>query len=154
FGTNPVTLKLALTAYLLTVAILIPAGGWMADRFGARRVFLHAMGVYLLGSICCGLSDSLAGLVASRVVQGIGGAMMTPVGRMIVVAWPPREGLTGGMTAFPTPAVVGPLLGPPVAGLLLEYASWRWIFFINVPIGLAGMAAVRALVPRLRPDPP
>jgi EmrB/QacA subfamily drug resistance transporter len=150
FHTEPLHLKLALTAYLMTMAILVPASGWLADRYGARRVFINAMRVYLLGSLCCGLSNSMGQLVAARVLQGIGGAMMTPVARLIVVASTPRERLVQAMNAFTIPAIVGPLMGPPLAGLLLEVANWRWIFFINIPVGLLGIAAVLRIVPRLR----
>src|SRR5579863_3118628 len=135
FHTEPLHLKLALTAYLMTMAILVPASGWLADRFGARRVFVNAVRIYLIGSLCCGLSNSLAQLVAARILQGFGGAMMTPVARLIVVATTPRARLVHAMNAFTMPAVIGPLLGPPLAGLLLEVASWRWIFFINLPVG-------------------
>jgi EmrB/QacA subfamily drug resistance transporter len=150
FHTEPLHLKLALTAYLMTMAILVPASGWLADRYGARRVFINAMRVYLLGSLCCGLSNSVGQLVAARVLQGIGGAMMTPVARLIVVASTPRERLVQAMNAFTMPAIIGPLMGPPLAGLLLEIANWRWIFFINLPVGLLGICAVLRIVPRLR----
>src|SRR5882757_8824795 len=150
FHTEALHLKLALTAYLMTMAILVPASGWLADRYGARRVFVNAIKVYVLGSLCCGLSNSVGELVAARVLQGIGGAMMTPVARLIVVASTPRERLVQAMNAFTIPAIVGPLMGPPLAGLLLEVANWRWIFFINIPVGLLGIAAVLRIVPRLR----
>jgi len=150
FHTEALHLKLALTAYLVTMAILVPASGWLADRYGARRVFINAMKLYLLGSLCCGLSNSMAQLVAARVLQGIGGAMMTPVARLIVVASTPRERLVQAMNAFTMPAIIGPLMGPPLAGFLLEVANWRWIFFINLPVGLLGIAAVLRIVPRLR----
>ncbi len=136
FHTSPLQLKFALTAYLMTMAVFVPASGWLADRYGARRVFVNAVKIYLLGSLCCGLSDSVSTLVAARVLQGIGRAMMTPVARLIVVATTPRARLVHAMNAFTMPAVIGPLLGPPLAGLLLEVASWRWIFFINLPVGL------------------
>jgi EmrB/QacA subfamily drug resistance transporter len=150
FHTEPLRLKLALTAYLVMVAILVPASGWLADRYGARRVFVNAMMVYVVGSLCCGLSNSVAQLVGARVLQGVGGAMMTPVARLIVVAATPRERLVQAMNAFTMPAIVGPLMGPPLAGLLLEVANWRWIFFINIPVGLLGIGAVLRIVPRLR----
>jgi EmrB/QacA subfamily drug resistance transporter len=150
FHTEPVHLKLALTAYLLTVAVLVPASGWLADRFGPRRVFVHALRVYLLGSVCCGLSDSVSQLVAARVLQGIGGAVMTPVARLIVVASTPRERLVNAMNAFTLPAIIGPLLGPLLSGLLLDVANWRWIFFINIPVGVVGLIVVLRIVPRLR----
>lgn len=150
FHTTPLQLKFALTAYLMTMAMFVPASGWLADRFGPRRVFVNAVKIYLLGSLCCGLSTSVTTLVAARVLQGIGGAMMTPVARLIVVATTPRERLVHAMNAFTMPAVVGPLLGPPLAGMLLEVANWRWIFFINLPVGLVGIFAVLRFVPRLR----
>jgi EmrB/QacA subfamily drug resistance transporter len=150
FHTEALHLKLALTSYLMTMAILVPASGWLADRYGARRVFVNAIKVYVLGSLCCGLSNSVGQLVAARVLQGIGGAMMTPVARLIVVASTPRERLVHAMNAFTLPAIIGPLMGPPLAGALLEFASWRWIFFINIPVGLLGIAAVLRIVPQLR----
>lgn len=154
FATDPLHLKLALTAYLAALAVFVPASGWAADRFGARRVFLLAMLVFLTGSILCALSRSLPDLVAARLVQGFGGALMTPVGRLIIVETSPKSQLVGAMAWFTTPALVGPLLGPPLAGLILSVASWPWIFLVNIPIGLMGMAAVRRFVPDVpRPDP-
>jgi len=150
FHTEPLHLKLALTAYLMTMAILVPASGWLADRFGARRVFVNAVRIYLIGSLCCGLSNSLAQLVAARILQGVGGAMMTPVARLIVVAMTPREQLVSAMNIFTMPAVLGPMLGPPLAGLLLQVASWRWIFFLNLPVGVLGIVTVLRVLPRLR----
>jgi EmrB/QacA subfamily drug resistance transporter len=150
FHTQAPHLKLALTSYLITMAILVPASGWLADRYGARRVFVNAIKLYLLGSLCCGLSHSVDQLVASRILQGIGGAMMTPVARLIVAASTPRERLVQAMNAFTLPAILGPMLGPPLAGILLQYASWRWIFFINIPVGILGIVAVLRIVPRLR----
>jgi EmrB/QacA subfamily drug resistance transporter len=154
FHVDPVHLKLALTSYLLALAVVAPAGGWIADRFGAKRVFLMAMSVFLLGSIACGLSRSLSGLVAARVLQGCGGAMMVPVGRLIIVGSTPKANLVSAMAWFTTPALVGPLIGPPLAGFVLGVADWPWIFFINIPVGLVGMLAVSRFVPRLeRPHP-
>ena len=150
FHTEPVHLKVALTAYLMTMAILVPASGWLADRFGARRVFVHAVRIYLVGSLCCALSGTLLQLVAARILQGIGGAMMTPVARLIVVAMTPRERLVSAMNVFTMPAVLGPLLGPPLAGFLLQVASWRWIFLLNLPVGILGIVAVLRVLPRLR----
>ena len=151
---DPVHLKLALTSYLLALAVGVPASAWIADRFGPRRVFVTAMGVFLVGSVLCGLSHSLTQLVAARLFQGLGGSMMTPVGRQIVVGSSPRDKLVSAMTWFTTPAMVAPLLGPPLAGLILGVASWPWIFFVNVPVGLVGMAVVVRVVPRLQPPDP
>ncbi len=154
FHTDPVHLKLALTSYLLALAVFAPASGWVADRFGAKRVFLCAMAVFLAASIFCGLSHGLGELVAARVLQGMGGAMMTPVGRVIVVDAAPRDRFVSAMSWFTMPALVGPLLGPPLAGLVLGVASWSWIFYINIPVGILGMIAVAILVPdSRRPSP-
>ncbi|MBE7217052.1 MAG: MFS transporter [Caulobacteraceae bacterium] len=151
---DPVHLKLALTSYLLALAVGVPASAWVADRFGPRRVFVIAMGVFVTGSVLCGLSHSLTQLVGARLFQGLGGSMMTPVGRQIVVGSSPRERLVSAMTWFTTPAMVAPLVGPPLAGVILGVASWPWIFFVNVPVGLVGMAVVVRVVPRLQqPDP-
>ncbi len=154
FGTDPIHLKLALTSYILALAVLAPASGWIADRFGPRRVFLCAMCVFLTGSVLCGFSQSLTQLVIFRTIQGLGGALMTPVGRIIVVSSAPRERLVSALSWFTMPALVGPLIGPPLAGLILGVADWPWIFFINVPVGLLGMLAVARFVPPLhQPDP-
>ena len=154
FHTDPVHLKLALTSYLLALAVFAPASGWVADRYGAKKVFLAAMGVFLVGSALCGLSRSLGELVAFRTLQGLGGAMMTPVGRLIVVGSAPRDRFVSAMSWFTMPALVGPLLGPPLSGLILGVADWPWIFYINIPVGLIGMAAVATLVPRLEQPHP
>ncbi len=154
FHTDPVHLKLALTSYLLALAVFAPASGWVADRFGAKRVFIIAMGVFLAGSALCGLSRSLGELVAARILQGMGGAMMTPVGRLIVVGSAPRDRFVSAMSWFTMPALVGPLLGPPLAGVILGVADWPWIFYINIPVGVLGIAAVAKFVPKLeQPDP-
>jgi len=147
FHTDPVNLKLALTAYLLTIAVLVPASGWLSNRYGAKAVFMTAMGVFVLGSICCGLSNSVPQMVIARVLQGLGGSMMTPVGRSIVVASTPRPHLVQAMAWFTIPAILGPLVGPPLAGVILENGSWRWIFLINVPVGISGIIAVLWFVP-------
>jgi EmrB/QacA subfamily drug resistance transporter len=154
FHSDPVHLKLALTAYLLTLAVFAPASGWVADRFGPKRVFLSAMAVFLLGSALCGLSQTLPQLVAARILQGSGGAMMNPVGRLIVVSSAPRDRFVSAMTWFTMPALLGPLMGPPLAGFILGVADWPWIFYINIPIGIVGLLAVGRFVPALRqPDP-
>ncbi|NOJ77029.1 MFS transporter [Myxococcus xanthus] len=154
FGTDPIHLKLALTSYILALAVLSPASGWVADRFGPRRVFMVAMSVFLLGSVLCGFSQSLTQLVIFRTLQGLGGALMTPVGRIIVVSSAPRERLVAALSWFTMPALVGPLVGPPLAGFILGVADWPWIFFINVPVGILGMLAVARFVPPLhQPDP-
>ncbi|WEK02239.1 MAG: MFS transporter [Candidatus Sphingomonas phytovorans] len=146
---DPVQLKLALTAYLATVAVLVPASGWLSNRIGAKRLFLVAMAVFMLGSIACGMAQSLTGLVLARVMQGIGGSMMTPVGRSIIVAALPKGELVRAMSWFAIPAILAPMVGPPIAGFLLEAKSWRWIFWINIPVGIIGMIAIALLVPRI-----
>lgn len=154
FDTGLLQIKLALTSYLVALAVFAPASGWVADRFGARRIFTVAMSLFLIGSILCALSRSIEALIAARIVQGLGGAMMTPVGRLIIVETAPPSKLVSAMAWFTTPALLGPIIGPPVAGFILEVASWQWIFLINLPIGLAGMAAVHQLVPRIVRDDP
>src|SRR5256885_3670459 len=138
-GTNPVALKLAITSYLLSLAVFIPASGWTADRFGARTVFRAAILTFVVGSIGCAFANSLSGFVAARIVQGIGGAMMTPVGRLVLVRSIDKRNLVDAMAWVTMPALIGPIIGPPVGGFITTYASWHWIFLINVPIGLIGI---------------
>jgi EmrB/QacA subfamily drug resistance transporter len=137
-GQEPLRLNLVIATYLLSLAIFIPVSGWIADRFGTRRVFCAAVLVFALGSALCGLATDLPTLLAMRVVQGFGGAMMTPVGRLILLRSFPRAGLVSAMNWMTIPAMVGPTVGPIVGGLLTHYASWRWIFFLNIPMGVAG----------------
>ncbi len=151
-GANPLALKLAITSYLLSLAVFIPVSGWSADRFGARTVFRAAIGVFILGSIGCALSSSLTDFVIARIVQGMGGAMMTPVGRLILVRTIPRRELVGAMAWVSVPGLVGPMLGPPVGGFITTYASWHWIFLINVPIGLLGILLASRFIEDMRAD--
>jgi EmrB/QacA subfamily drug resistance transporter len=153
-GTNPLALKLAVTSYLLALAIFIPASGWMADRFGARNVFRAAIVVFVLGSIGCALSGSLTQFVAARIVQGTGGAMMTPVGRLILVRSIDKRLLVNAMALVTIPALIGPICGPPLGGFITTYASWHWIFIINVPIGLVGIAMATRYIPDIQVEPP
>jgi EmrB/QacA subfamily drug resistance transporter len=153
-GTNPLALKLAVTSYLLSLAIFIPASGWTADRFGARNVFRIAIGIFVLGSIGCALSHSLEDFVAARIFQGIGGAMMTPVGRLIVVRSINKEQLLNAMSLLTIPALIGPICGPPLGGFITTYATWHWIFIINVPIGLLGIALATRFIPDVRTEYP
>lgn len=146
-GTDPISLKLALTAYLVALAIFIPISSWMADRFGARRVFRTAMLVFMIGSIACAFSSSLAQFVGARFIQGMGGAMMGPVARLVLVRMTPRHKLVDAMAWLTIPALIGPIVGPPFGGFLTTYFSWHWIFIINVPIGLLGMALVGFALP-------
>jgi EmrB/QacA subfamily drug resistance transporter len=144
---NPIRLNLAITSYLLSLAVFIPLSGWVADRFGARSVFRLAIVIFTLGSICCGLASSLEGLVGARILQGFGGAMMVPVGRLVVLRVVPKSGLVDAMSYLTIPAVLGPVLGPPVGGFIVTYYSWRWIFFMNVPIALIGLILVTLFIP-------
>jgi EmrB/QacA subfamily drug resistance transporter len=148
-GANPITLKLALTAYLVSLAIFIPISAWMADRFGAKRVFCAAIGVFVLGSLACAAAGSLEAFVLARFLQGMGGSMMTPVARLLLVRATPRQALVSAMAWLTIPALVGPLVGPPIGGFLTTFASWHWIFLINVPIGIAGIVAAWLLLPDL-----
>jgi EmrB/QacA subfamily drug resistance transporter len=141
-GTSPLALKLAMTSYLLSLAVFIPASGWTADRFGARSVFRAAIAVFILGSIGCAFANSLEGFVAARILQGMGGAMMTPVGRLVLVRTIEKRDLVNAMAWVTVPALIGPVVGPPLGGFITTYASWHWIFIINVPIGLAGIYLV------------
>jgi EmrB/QacA subfamily drug resistance transporter len=150
FGADPVAMNVALTAYLLSLAVFIPASGWVADRFGARTVFRAAIFVFTLGSVLCGRADSLAFLVAARILQGAGGAMMVPVGRLLLLRTVDKRDLVAAMAWLSAPALFGPVLGPPLGGFLVTYASWRWIFDINVPIGLLGIVLVTRFVPDTR----
>ncbi|HEY5378382.1 MAG TPA: MFS transporter [Pseudolabrys sp.] len=151
-GTNPLALKLAVTSYLLSLAVFIPASGWTADRFGARTVFRAAIGVFVLGSIGCALSSTLPDFVIARIVQGMGGAMMTPVGRMVLVRTISKRELVNAMAWVSTPALIGPMLGPPVGGFITTYATWHWIFIINVPIGLIGIALATRYIEDVRAE--
>ena len=138
-GTSPLTLKLAITSYLLSLAVFIPASGWTADRFGARMVFALAVGVFMVGSIGCALSSSVTNFVFARILQGMGGAMMTPVGRLVLLRTIDKSALVNAMTWVTVPALIGPVVGPPLGGFITTYLSWHWIFLINIPIGLLGI---------------
>lgn len=151
--TEPVALKLALTSYLVALAIFIPASNWVADRYGARRVFRAAMLVFIGGSICCAISNSLETFVISRFLQGMGGGMMTPIARLIIVRGSPRNDLVRAMSWLSIPALIGPILGPPIGGLITTYSSWHWIFLVNVPIGIAGVFLAGRFLPEWPPVP-
>jgi EmrB/QacA subfamily drug resistance transporter len=139
---DPVRLSLAVTAYLLSLAIFVPVSGWAADRFGGRTIFRAAIGLFTLGSILCGLSGNLIELTAARVLQGFGGAMMVPVGRLVLFRSLEKTALIATMAYLQVPAQLGPVLGPPIGGFITTYFSWRWIFLVNVPLGLLGIVLV------------
>jgi EmrB/QacA subfamily drug resistance transporter len=152
FGASPIDLKFALTSYLLALAVFIPASGWLADRYGARAIFRLAIAVFVLGSIACGLSNTIAEIVAARVVQGIGGSMMMPVGRLVILRSVPKHELVGSLAWLTIPALLGPVLGPPVGGFITTYFEWRWIFWINVPVGVLGLVLATLYLPDIRGD--
>ncbi|KKC39715.1 major facilitator transporter [Devosia epidermidihirudinis] len=151
-GTEPIALKLALTAYFVALAIFIPISGWMADRYGAKNIFRLAILVFMLGSLACSFSYSLETFVISRFFQGIGSSMMTPVGRLLLVRSTPRNELVNAMAWLTMPALLGPVTGPLIGGFLTTYLSWHWIFWINIPIGIAGiiLAGIFLKVPKER----
>ncbi len=149
-GENPLRLNVAITSYLLSLAVFIPVSGWVADRWGARSVFCGAIAVFTVGSALCGFATSLPMLVVTRVLQGLGGAMMTPVGRLILLKSFPKSQLVTAMSYVTLPALIGPAVGPLVGGFLTTYASWRWIFYINIPIGLLGIALAFRFIENFR----
>jgi EmrB/QacA subfamily drug resistance transporter len=152
FGVPAVAVNVAITAYVLTLAVLIPISGWLTDRFGARRVFAAALVVFTLASAGCAAAPSLPVLTATRVLQGVGGAMMVPVGRLVVLRTTAKTDLIRAIAYLTWPALVAPVIAPALGGLLATYASWRWIFLINVPLGVAGLLLARRLVPDVRAD--
>jgi EmrB/QacA subfamily drug resistance transporter len=149
---DPIVLKLALTAYMLTLAIFIPASGWVADRFGARTVFCSAIAVFTIGSVLCGASNSLGTLIAARVFQGVGGAMMVPVGRLVLLRSVSKSDLVRALAYLTIPAMIGPVVGPPLGGFITTYFHWRWIFWINVPIGCLGIVLALIFIENLREE--
>jgi EmrB/QacA subfamily drug resistance transporter len=149
-GESPLRMQSVVIAYMLTVALFIPASGWLADRFGTRRAFLSAIVLFSLGSLLCALSPSLPWLVAARVLQGIGGALLLPVGRLTILRAYPRSELLKVLSFVTIPGLVGPLVGPPLGGWLVEVASWHWVFLINLPVGVLGVFASLRYMPDLR----
>ncbi|WP_425904980.1 DHA2 family efflux MFS transporter permease subunit [Nitrobacter sp. TKz-YC02] len=153
-GTSPLTLKLAITSYLLSLAVFIPASGWTADRFGARSVFSAAIVVFMVGSIGCALSSSVTDFVIARTLQGLGGAMMTPVGRLVLLRSIDKSALVNAMAWVTVPALIGPVIGPPLGGFITTYFSWHWIFLINIPVGLVGIFMAQRYIDPIRSDNP
>lgn len=148
-GVEAVALKLALTSYLLALAVFIPVSGWMSDRFGSQRTFMAAIGVFLCGSLACAASTSLTGLVVARFMQGIGGAMMVPVGRLVLLRSIEKSELVRALSWLTVPALLGPMLGPVVGGFITTYSHWRYIFLVNLPIGALGMWFAWRHIPQL-----
>jgi EmrB/QacA subfamily drug resistance transporter len=153
-GENPLALKLALTSYLVGLAVFIPISSWAADRFGSRTVFASAIGVFVGGSLLCAASSTLPAFVGARFLQGFGGAMMVPVGRLVLLREVPKSGLVAALAWLTTPALLGPVIGPPLGGAITLYLHWRWIFLINLPIGALGLYLVLRHIPNLREAEP
>ncbi|MCM2219340.1 MFS transporter [Klebsiella pneumoniae] len=150
FGVTAVELNIGISAYLITLAVLIPASGWIADRFGARAIFTLALAIFTLASVFCGLSTEVHIFVAMRILQGVGGALMVPVGRLAVLRTTPKHELIKAIATLTWPALVAPIIGPPLGGFITRYASWHWIFFINVPLGLAAIILSLRIIPDIR----
>jgi EmrB/QacA subfamily drug resistance transporter len=149
---DPLRLSVAVTAYLLSLAVFVPVSGWAADRFGGRTVFRAAIALFTLGSILCGISGNVIELTAARVLQGFGGAMMVPVGRLVLFRSLDKARLIGTMAYLQVPAQLGPVLGPPIGGFITTYFSWRWIFLINVPLGILGIVLVTMFFDNAKDD--
>src|SRR3982074_1437563 len=154
-GESPLALKLALTSYLVGLAVFIPISGWVADRLGSRTVFASAIVVFVAGSLLCAVSGTLAAFVAARFLQGIGGAMMVPVGRLVLLRAVPKDELLVALNYLTIPALLGPVTGPARGGGITLYFSWRWIFLINLPIGVLGLYLVLRHIPNVKePETP
>lgn len=150
FHADPIHMSLALTSYLLSLAVFIPASGWFADRFGSRTVFRVAILIFTIGSVLCGLSHTLAQLIGARILQGVGGSMMVPVGRLLLLKSVRRRDMLAATSWLTMPALIGPIIGPPLGGFIVTYISWRWTFDINVPIGVIGIVAVSLYIREVR----
>src|SRR5882757_3872297 len=151
FGGSAASLDLSVSAYLVTLSFMIPASGWIADRLGAKRVFGCAIALFILASILCGASQNVWQFVGARILQGLGGAMMVPVGRLIVLRQTEKKDLITAIAYLTWPALSAPLLGPPLGGFITTYLSWHWIFYINVPLGMMALLFVWKLVPASQP---
>ncbi len=146
---TPLNMKSVLASYTLSLAVFIPISGWMADRFGTRRVFASAIGLFTLGSVLCGISVNINMLVGCRVLQGMGGAMMVPVGRMTMVRTFPKSELIKAMSFVSIPSLVGPMLGPVIGGLIVHYLHWSVVFFVNIPSDWPGFISSGAFCPTI-----
>jgi EmrB/QacA subfamily drug resistance transporter len=150
FHAQPVHMSVALTSYLISLSVFIPASGWVADHFGAKNVFRAAILIFTLASVLCGIAPSLGFLVGARIFQGVGGAMMLPVGRLVLLRSVSRAQMVSAMSWLTMPALIGPIMGPPLGGFIVTYFSWRWVFDINMPMGIIGIAAVTIYIPDTR----
>ena len=150
FRENPIVLDQAITAYLLSIAVFLPISAWAADTFGAKRLFRGAIIGFALSSLLCGLAQNLPMLVLARMLQGMAGAMIVPVGRLVLLRTVPKSELVQAMSWLTIPAVMGPVIGPPIGGFIVTYFSWRWIFFINLPIAVLGVVLTTLFVPDIR----
>jgi EmrB/QacA subfamily drug resistance transporter len=151
-GLDTISLKLAVTSYLVSLAVFIPVSGWVADRVGSRSTFRAALAVFMAASIGCAFSNSLGQFVFWRAMQGLGGAMMVPVGRMVVLRAVPKNELVRALSFIAMPALIGPMLGPPIGGFIVTYADWRWIFFVNIPIGVLGIVLATLFIPEIKEE--
>ncbi len=149
-GEDPVILKLALTSYLLSLAVFIPISGWCADRFGARPLFQIAISIFIVSSLCCALASNLVELILARALQGVGGAMMVPVGRLILLRSVPKSQMVQAMAYLTIPALFAPMVGPPIGGYVATFYDWRWIFWINVPFGLLAITLAGLYMPNVK----
>ncbi len=154
FGVSAVDLNAGMSAYMLTLAVLIPASGWAAERFGARNVFTFALAVFTLASLFCAMATGVGEFILLRIIQGVGGALMVPVGRLTVLKTTPKPQLIKAIATLTWPALVAPILGPPLGGFITHYASWHWIFYINVPLGIIAMILAWRLFPQQPADQP
>ena len=153
-GTTAIALNLGISAYLLSLGVFIPASGWVADRFGARTVFAAAIGIFTLASLLCGMTSDFNIFIALRIFQGMAGAMMVPVGRLVVLRFTPKKDLVGAISALVWPALIAPILGPPIGGFITTHWGWRWIFYINLPLGILAFIATVWLIPNIKSDTP
>lgn len=153
FGVKPLDMSVGVTVYMLVFAAMLPLSGWLSERFGARRVFLCAVVLFTASSLACGLADGLGSFTLARSVQGFAASMMTPVGRAIVLKTTPKSGYLQAIATIVWPSLAAPLLGPLVGGFVTTWASWRWNFYMNIPIGIASFVLIRRFVPRFDPDP-
>jgi EmrB/QacA subfamily drug resistance transporter len=150
FHVEPLRLNIAITSYMLAAAVFLPISGWLADRFGAKRIFMTAIVLYAFSSSLCGFATTLPQMIAARLLQGCAGAMMAPVGRLVLLRTTPKSELVGAMAVVTMPAMLGPMIGPVLGGAIVTFVSWRWIFFLNLPIAIAGLLLVRAYVPNVK----